>query len=386
MPDIDLPEIASINKRFSSLADTLSHTRACGTQILSAAEQIVRTLQVNAKLIALGNGGSAMLAQHLAAEYVGRYSIRRPGLRAIALSADSATVTAVSNDFGFDLVFARQVEALGDAADTVIAFSASGRSPNVVRGLEAAKKLGMTTILLTGPTPDRNLARTTDIVIAAPTESTAMIQECHLVIVHLLVELVESTMFGREMAEAAPRITTVEELLPHREMWRRAGLTLVWTNGCFDLLHAGHVRSLAEAKARGDILVVGLNTDASVRRLKGDGRPIYTLGHRQEILAGMSAVDHVVPMDGDDPRTALEMLRPDIHFKGGDYGRAAGLVEESTADRLGVRLVQGEYWDEFGTSGTIDSVVERHGHSGGRPRTAGMKGEPESSADGSAHS
>jgi rfaE bifunctional protein nucleotidyltransferase chain/domain len=375
----DQPEIASITRRLLSSANALSRTRACTTQILSAAEQVVRTLQANGKIITVGNGGSAAQAQHLAAECVGRYSIERNGLRAISLSADSATVTAISNDFGFEPVFARQIEVLGDAVDTLIAFSTSGRSHNVIRSLETAKKRGMATILLTGPNPDKGAELTTDIVIATPAESTALIQECHLAIIHLLMELVESKMFGREMPYAAPKVMTIKDLLPHREAWRRANLTLVWTNGCFDLLHAGHVRCLAEAKAHGDVLVVGLNSDESVRRLKGDGRPIYTLGQRQEILASMSAVDHVVAMDEDDPRMALEILRPDIHFKGSDYSDTSGLIEKPTADRIGIRIILGKHWSKCGTSATIDTIVRQHSHRWNRAEHADVNRDPENS-------
>nr|WP_062339431.1 SIS domain-containing protein [Herbidospora sakaeratensis] len=358
MSTVDQSAIGNIIERLSSSAAALNRTRAGATHILSAAEQIVRTFRANGKLITVGNGGSAVQAQHLAAECVGRYSAERNGLPAIALSADSAAVTAISNDFGFDLVFARQVETLGESVDTLVAFSTSGRSPNVIRSVEAAKKRGMATILLTGPNPEAGPAA--DVVIAIPAASTALVQECHLAVVHLLVELVESTMFGREKPHVTPKIATMAELLPLREGWRRAALTLVWTNGCFDLLHAGHVRSLAEARAHGDILVVGLNSDESVRRLKGSSRPIYPLEHRQEILAALSSVDHVVTMDGDDPRTALESLRPDVHFKGGDYHDASGLVEKPTTDRIGARVVLGRHWAEHATSGTIDTIVGRH--------------------------
>lgn len=360
MSTADQPKITSLNRRLLLSANALSRTKASVRQILSAADQIVRTLQANGKIITVGNGGSAAQAQHLAAECVGRYSAERNGLRAIALSADSAAVTAISNDFGFELVFARQVEALGDAADTLVAFSTSCRSPNIIRSIETAKKRGLATILLAGPNLNQDIESTADIVIAIPAESTALIQECHLAIIHILMELVELKMFGREMLYVAPKITTIQDLLPLREAWRQVNLTLVWTNGCFDLLHAGHVRSLAEAKGHGGILVVGLNSDESVRRLKGDGRPIYTIEHRREILASLSVVDHVVTLDEDDPRMALEILRPDIHFKGGDYSDTSSLIEKPTTDRVGARIVLGKYWDEFGTSGTIDTIVGHH--------------------------
>ncbi len=354
MSTIDRSEIASLSARLLSSANALSRARASASQILSAADQIVRTLRTNGKIITLGNGGSAMPAQHLAAECVGRYSVPRNGLPAVPLSTDSAAITAISN------LFPRQVEALGGRGDTLVAFSTGGTSPNIARSIETAKKRGMATILLTGPNLLQDTESTTDIVIATPAESTALIQECHVAVIHVLMELVELKMFGRQMPYVAPKVTTIRDLIPLRQAWRQLNQTVVWTNGCFDLLHAGHVRSLAEAKDHGGILVVGLNSDESVRRLKGDGRPIYGLAHRQEILANLSTVDHIVTLDEDDPRTALEILRPDIHFKGGDYRDASSLIEKTTTDRIGARIVLGKHWDECGTSRTIDVILGRH--------------------------
>jgi D-beta-D-heptose 7-phosphate kinase/D-beta-D-heptose 1-phosphate adenosyltransferase len=109
------------------------------------------------------------------------------------------------------------------------------------------------------------------------------------------------------------------ELLPERERWREQGLRVVWTNGAFDLLHAGHVRSLEAARALGDVLVVGVNSDESVRGLKGDGRPLVPAEQRAEILAALAVVDRVVVFDEPTPEVALGQLRPDVHTKGADY-------------------------------------------------------------------
>jgi len=103
---------------------------------------------------------------------------------------------------------------------------------------------------------------------------------------------------------------------------RAAGARVVFTNGCFDLLHPGHVRYLGAARALGDLLVVGLNGDASVRRLKGAGRPILTLAERAEVLAGLEAVDHVIAFDDDTPRALIAALRPDVLVKGADWAEA----------------------------------------------------------------
>lgn len=142
------------------------------------------------KLLACGNGGSAADAEHLVAELVGRYRDERRGLPAIALVAGSATVTALANDYGYERVFDRQVEALARPGDLLIAISTSGRSPNVVAAAETARRLGLTVVAFTGEAvgPLTSLA---DIVIAAPSTVTARVQEVHAISIHILCELID---------------------------------------------------------------------------------------------------------------------------------------------------------------------------------------------------
>src|SRR5689334_24830928 len=117
-------------------------------------------------------------------------------------------------------------------------------------------------------------------------------------------------------------VLSVEEAGRLASGWRAQGKRLVLANGCFDLLHVGHVRYLAAARALGDALVVGLNSDASVRRLKGPGRPILTLGERAEVLAALAAVDHLIAFDEDTPRALIVALAPDVLVKGADWALA----------------------------------------------------------------
>ena len=112
---------------------------------------------------------------------------------------------------------------------------------------------------------------------------------------------------------------SLTELEKNRELYRRERKTVVFTNGCFDILHAGHVRYLTAARERGDILIVGLNSDASVRKLKGEGRPVNLTADRAEVLAGLRAVDHVVVFEEDTAEELVRRLQPDIYVKGGDY-------------------------------------------------------------------
>lgn len=124
--------------------------------------------------------------------------------------------------------------------------------------------------------------------------------------------------------ETATKIVTLETLVEQRGTWRRAGRRVVWTNGCFDLLHLGHLRSLQAAAACGDVLVVGINSDASVRRLKGASRPVVPERERAERVAGLACVDWVCILDDDTPVAALARLQPEVHCKGAEYSTAGG--------------------------------------------------------------
>ncbi len=115
------------------------------------------------------------------------------------------------------------------------------------------------------------------------------------------------------------KVIDLGALLELRARWRAEGRTVVWTNGCFDLLHVGHVRGLQEARGLGDVLVVGVNSDASVRKLKGPGRPVVPEAERAEVLAALACVDHVLIFGEDTPTEVLARLRPDVHCKGADY-------------------------------------------------------------------
>jgi rfaE bifunctional protein nucleotidyltransferase chain/domain len=129
-------------------------------------------------------------------------------------------------------------------------------------------------------------------------------------------------------SEASGKVSTLDDLIVKRASWFQAGKTVVWTNGCFDLLHVGHIRIFRDAKALGDILIVGINSDASVRALKGDSRPIVNQTDRAEVIAALEMVDYVTIFDESTPVAALSRLRPDIHCKGAEYADGARPVPE----------------------------------------------------------
>lgn len=165
--------------------------------IFSLAQRTANACQAGNKVLLMGNGGSAADAQHIAAELVGRFRLKRKPLAAIALTTDSSILTAVSNDLGFEECFARQVEALGRAGDIAIAISTSGRSPNVVRAVGSARAIGCYTAALTGRTGGE-LAGKIDSLLAVPSEETPRIQEAHNLIGHMYCDLVERQLFEAE--------------------------------------------------------------------------------------------------------------------------------------------------------------------------------------------
>lgn len=159
--------------------------------IAQIGQVLVRSLERGNKLLICGNGGSAADAMHMAEELVGRYDRDRRSLPAIALTADSTLLTCIPNDWSFEHVFARQVEGLGKKGDVLVSFTTSGKSPNVIRAIGAAKKLGITTLALLGKGggPTKGLA---DYEVMVDSNSTARIQEAHTLILHLLLEIVDA--------------------------------------------------------------------------------------------------------------------------------------------------------------------------------------------------
>jgi D-sedoheptulose 7-phosphate isomerase len=174
-----------------SIAVKAELARCASEQIAEAAKVIAARLEAGGKLIAFGNGGSAADAQHIAAEFVGRYRAERKALAAVALTTDSSALTAIGNDFGFEEIFSRQLEAVGKPGDMVLAISTSGNSPNVLRAVTVANQLGLFTIGLTGRSGGK-MRDVVDICLCVPSDSTPRIQEAHTLIIHILCGIVEN--------------------------------------------------------------------------------------------------------------------------------------------------------------------------------------------------
>jgi D-sedoheptulose 7-phosphate isomerase len=166
---------------------------ACLPALNAAAEALIAAYRSGHKAIFFGNGGSAADAQHLAAEFVGRYLLERPPLPALALHANTSSVTAIANDYGYEQVFARQLQALAAPGDVAVAISTSGNSQSVLEAITVARKMGVTSIGLTGAKGGR-MREMVDVLIAAPSNDTPRIQECHILVGHALCDAVDQAL------------------------------------------------------------------------------------------------------------------------------------------------------------------------------------------------
>jgi D-sedoheptulose 7-phosphate isomerase len=164
-------------------------------KIIEVVQLIAQAFREGKKVILFGNGGSAMDASHIAAEFVNRFLMERPPLPAIALNTDAAVLTSISNDYDFTQVYSKQLAALGHEGDVVIGISTSGNSPNVIKAIQTAKKNGMKTVVLTGGTGGK-LANLADLAFIVPTKATPRIQEAHITLGHTICQLVDEELFG----------------------------------------------------------------------------------------------------------------------------------------------------------------------------------------------
>jgi D-sedoheptulose 7-phosphate isomerase len=170
------------------------------SSISTAAEKIVQCLINGGKILTCGNGGSAGDAQHFSSELLNRFERERPALPAIALTTDSSTITSIANDYSYNEVFSKQVMALGQEGDVLLAISTSGNSGNVIHAIEAAHERGMIIVSLTGREGGEmtHYQQAGDVEIRVPSQSTARIQEVHLLVIHCLCDLIDHQLFGND--------------------------------------------------------------------------------------------------------------------------------------------------------------------------------------------
>lgn len=188
---------AEFNSHTQILEQTVQQSEAVINEI---AASIVRCFQQGNKLLLCGNGGSAADAQHVAAEFINRFRFDRAALPAIALTTDTSILTCIGNDSTFENIFSRQVEALAKPGDILVGISTSGRSPNVLKALDAARAQGVITVGFTGEKGSETICSKCDLCLVVPSADTARIQECHIFVWHVICEIVEQTIFTQSRA------------------------------------------------------------------------------------------------------------------------------------------------------------------------------------------
>lgn len=193
--------VARIKHNFRQSIETKQQAlEVLAAPVARAAEMLTQCLLHERKVLSCGNGGSAGDAQHFSSEMLNRFEKERPGLPAIALTTDSSTLTSIANDYQFADIFSRQVRALGQPGDILLAITTSGNSANVVSAVTAAHERGMTVVALTGRDGGEiaGLLESTDVELRVPAQSTARIQEVHLLIIHCLCDLIDCQLLGQE--------------------------------------------------------------------------------------------------------------------------------------------------------------------------------------------
>jgi len=325
-------------------------------QIEKLAQDISEGFKSGKRLYAFGNGGSAAEAQHFTTELIGRFKESRKSLPAISLCSDSTALTCIANDFGYDEIFSRQVEGLVEAGDIVIGFTTSGKSKNVLFGLQSAKKMHGKAVLVTGNN-DVSDEFEFDTILQIGGSETAVIQELHLSIIHILCDLIEINMglAPRIPKESGPKIVYDhqfnKDILPDKNL-------ITWVNGCFDILHEGHLMLLNEAANLGGSLIVGINSDTAVKKLKGENRPFITELNRARTLAQFPLVDLVVIFDSEDPVDILTKIHPNAVVKGSTYEKIE-YPEKEFLKKIMCKVMYTGHIDGICTTQIIKSIQDK---------------------------
>ncbi len=186
-----------IESQFEQLSNQLLQLKANSQTVVKIADMCIDALRKDRKVIWCGNGGSAAQSQHLAAELVGRYKLDRPAMNSISLTVDTSNLTAIGNDYGYDVVFARQLQGVGQSGDVLIGLSTSGNSKNVISAFEMAKQKGIKTVALVGARGGK-MRDMADVSLCVPADTSAHIQEMHITVGHLICDLIERSFYGEK--------------------------------------------------------------------------------------------------------------------------------------------------------------------------------------------
>ncbi len=311
-----------------------------------------------------GNGGSAAEAQHFAGELIGRFSNFRKPFPAVALNSDVAVLTCIANDFGYEEIFSRQIEALVTSKDLVIVLSTSGKSRNIERVLEEAAKKRAKTVLFTGA----NFVAREDLevshLITSPSSKVSLIQEFHLACIHIICQCLEEfndeVSYKRPTSERGQKFYNnffyFSEFMNSEEKLDSSGSECIFLNGCFDLLHAGHFSLLREANNHEGSIVVAINSDRSVRLLKGESRPIIDEKIRAQNLLATGYVDLVLIFDEDTPLEVIKVLKPLKIVTGSEY-RNLSFPERDYVEQYGGVFHFIEKVEGFSTTSMVGNLL-----------------------------
>jgi len=328
--------------------------------VLASADLIAAALGRGRRILLCGGGVSSTDARHIAADLASCLPRERLVFRVLVLGADLAPVTGADREPAGEGIFARQIEAFARSGDAVIAIAVGADCQEIVEAVTAAARCGCRTVGLLGGDSGA-LAGRVERAVVVEADDTAAIRQCHLLVGQLWSARVGSRLAADAVAPSAPNLDSAIDICDEAEAVARvraaraAGLRVVMTNGCFDILHPGHIAYLEQARGLGDRLLVAVNDDASVGRLKGADRPVNPLSHRLRMLAALGCVDWVVPFAEDTPERLICALLPDVLVKGGDY-RPDQIVGADCVRRAGGEVRVLGFVDGFSTTGLIERI------------------------------
>lgn len=303
----------------------------CGSEaesVVAVATTVSNCIEQGGTLFVLSDGASKGIAANVAAQLCRRHLLDGGRLPVVSLCVSTWGMPENDEDC------VRPVAVIGRIGDVLLALVTQSHECALRCVLAEARRRGIQSVVITGPGV-QCAQEVAELAVVIPTRTHDHWRDCVLLIATApcTQDSNARAAIRASDAEARRKVVPWDRVLRAREVLRRAGKRVVWTNGCFDLVHVGHVRFLQEAKKCGDALIVGVNSDESVQRLKGRGRPIVCAEERMEVLAALESVTYVVMMEQDAPTGMLAELRPDVHCKGREYGPGGKPLPEADVVR-----------------------------------------------------